>query len=138
MDLFRQIAKGHLHFPKSSHPDYTGESLQKPPAVATKTRQRTVNTALQPRKLLLKDKNSKRTASGASRAPLTLLNQKNSSLRSSALDNPDPFSSAICYSRAARNLICDLLQVDDTKRIAAAEVLHKYRPWFELHGALLR
>lgn len=50
----------------------------------------------------------------------------------------DPFNGKkYHYSLQACQLIKDLLQVNDKKRITAAQVLDKYRDWFALHDAII-
>mmetsp|Transcript_22283 Transcript_22283/g.34467 ORF Transcript_22283/g.34467 Transcript_22283/m.34467 type:complete len:104 (+) Transcript_22283:4106-4417(+) len=46
----------------------------------------------------------------------------------------DAMSGTLCFSKMARNLISDVLQVDDKIRPDAAVVLEKYKPWFKAHG----
>lgn len=50
----------------------------------------------------------------------------------------DPFNGVkYHYSAAVSQLIRDLLQVDDRKRISARQVLEKYHDWFISHDAVI-
>ena len=50
----------------------------------------------------------------------------------------DPFNGVrYHYSAMACELIQDLLQVDDRKRISAQQVLDKYHDWFKSHDAII-
>lgn len=143
VELFRLINKGQLHFPKSSHPDFATGAPQDPAPSTVRTRQRTASSAVDSRRLLLplkaQKKKQSRCPSDAAKDRISFLNQRNPAASPTAALDPqhDPFSGAIYYSKAARDLILDLLEVDATKRIRASEVLHRYRSWFQSHDALL-
>lgn len=50
----------------------------------------------------------------------------------------DPFNGVkYHYSADVSQLIHDLLQIDDRKRISASEVLEKYHDWFVSHDAVI-
>lgn len=48
----------------------------------------------------------------------------------------DMMSEQICYSRMAKELVQEMLTIDQKYRPSAAELLQKYRQWFKIHSAI--
>ena len=160
----KKIVKGEFQFPKSTHPDFTGNydynnnldtesvDLDHNQKYLTSQRKQEDNS---PNRGIERSPNRKKqsipTAKSSSkkagllgllqmeespRHAKKLVQQMNQQDNSSGYFNPPQPVGHIYHSKTSREIIKGLLKTNYKDRLTANQVLEKFHSWFEMHGAM--